>query len=364
MEKKLFAFFIPLCIFGFLGFWISTMFVGTHNTSITRLSGGTDPGGDDWRCSHTLADEDFSAEMIANPEIELNLADVSATVVPYNGTNIVVEARNIGHSKLRVDLERIGGSSSRINIRSDSLLDFGFGLFKFNLFDGLADKISNRRITIKIPSNYIYEKIIISQGSGETNIKGIPALENDIDIGSGKLTYENSSSVVSQTFKIDLGSGEATFKGISTKNYEIDVGSGKLNIKNLTGDGKIDMGSGSADITFEDSPSGRLDMGSGYIKMTIPKETNTTFNFDIGSGWIDIEEEIEDHMKSYTRYSDDGNIVLGNGDFKYDIDLGSGRIEIAYTNTGSKPITGITITEPNVVQSSFARSESEYRSNN
>ncbi len=358
MEKKLFAFFIPLCIIGFLGFWISTMFVGEYyDATISVSSSEKDVGDDnDWRYFDSLANESFTAEMLANPEIELNFADVNATVMPYDGTNIMVEVRNAGRSKLKVDLRRIGDKSSRISIESDSLLDFGFGLFKLNIFDGLGDGISKRDVTIKIPRDIIYEKITITQGSGETKVNnGINAREHDIDIGSGKFTYEKSNSIVSQDFEINLGSGEATFKGIYTKEYEINIGSGELNIENLTGKGRIDMGSGSANINFEGSPNGSLDMGSGYMKMTIPRETSTTFNFDIGSGTIDIENG--DHIERYG-HQRDGDVVIGNGGYyKYDVDLGSGKIDIAFPEKE-------TVVFVDVVQSSFSQRESEYRSNN
>lgn len=356
MEKKLFAFFIPLCIVGFLGFWITTLFLGTKSITTTHFSGGKDTGGDNWGYTHSLANEDCTVEMIANPEIELNLSDVKATIMPYDGTNIMVEARNTSQSKLKVDLERSGDDYSRINISTYSTFDFGFGLFKFNLFDGIGDSISKRIVTIKVPSDYIYEKLTINQGSGETTVSGINALENDIDIGSGKITFEKSSSVMSEKFTIDIGSGDASFKGVTTKEYDINIGSGKLNIDNLTGDGNIEMGSGSADIRFDDSPSGSLDMGSGHMRMTIPKETNTTFKFDIGSGSVEIENG--DHVERYGHLKD-GDVVLGNGEFKYDIDLGSGRIEIGYAHSETEEATRIDVSEPGVVQSSFLQSESE-----
>lgn len=355
MEKKLFAFFIPLCIIGFVGFWISTMFVGKYDVTISASSGVKDTGGDNWGITHSLANEGFTAEMIANPIIELDLSNVSAVVEPYEGTNIMVEARNTSQSKLKVELERNGDESSHISISTYSVFDFGFGLFKFNLFDGFGDNISKRNVTIKIPSNYTYEKLTIEQGSGETKVTGINALENDIDIGSGKLTYEKDSSFTSDRFKIDLGSGDATFKGIHTKNYEIDLGSGHLKVENLTGQGEIDMGSGHADIRFDDSPNGILDMGSGYMKMTIPKETSTTFKLNIGSGSIDIEKD--DHVETYG-HLDYKDVVLGTGNFKYIIDLGSGNIDIGYASKETESVTEVKGPEPGVVQSSYSQSES------
>ena len=356
MEKKLFAFFIPLCIIGFLGFWISTMFLGSQNVTISLTSGVKDTDQTSWYYSKSLANESFTAEMLANHKIELNFSNVYATVEPYDGTNIMVEAMNTSHTKLSVKLERAGEEYSRINIGTDSLLDFGFGLFKFNLFDGLGDNISKRIVTVKIPRDYTYEKLTITQGSGETKITGINALENDIDIGSGKFTFEKNSSVMSDRFKIDLGSGDATFKDIYTKEYEINLGSGKLNVENLTGKGDIEMGSGSAYIKFADSPNGSLDMGSGYMKMTIPDETNTTFDFDIGSGTVEI-----DNGEFTARYGHlkDGVVVLGNGDFKYDAELGSGKIDIAYARSETEAAVEVTVTQPNVVQSSFSQRESE-----
>ena len=130
--KKALATFIPLCIIGFVGFWISTMFLGTVTTTEFGSFSAKDDGEKNWSYSRTVKNETFTTEIAANPNIELNLADVNAIVEPYDGVNISVEVKNTSNSALKVGLERRGDDTTKISIKNDSIFNFGFGLFNFD----------------------------------------------------------------------------------------------------------------------------------------------------------------------------------------------------------------------------------------
>ncbi len=325
MEKKLFGFFIPLCIIGFLGFWISTMFLGTVPVTTMGSHSAKDDGSTNWSFSRTVKNETFTAEIVANPNIELNLSDVNAVVEPYDEVNISVEVKNTSNSALKVSLDRRGDNSTKIIIGNESI--FSFGLFSFN-FDWLfGGNSSKKEVVIKIP-RCSFDSAKITQGSGKSEISGITALKNDIDIGSGEFTFSRDKSVVAEKFDIDMGSGKATFSGMTTKEYDIDVGSGSINISNLTGKGDIDMGSGNAYFTFDNSPKGRLDMGSGYVNFSLPRDASTKFDFDIGSGTIVVNDGTSEKKFGH---NGDKFYVFGNDSEEFEINLGSGKVDIGYT---------------------------------
>lgn len=349
MEKKLFGFFIPLCIIGFLGFWISTMILGTVPVTSIGSHSAKDDGGNNWSFSRTVKSETFTAEIVANPNIELNLSDVNAVVEPYDEVNISVEVKNTSNSALKVRLERKGDDTTRISVGNDSIFNFGFGLFNFDFFGLFGGNSAQKEVVIKIP-RCSFDSAKINQGSGKSNISGITALKNDIDIGSGEFTFSRDKSVVAEKFEIDMGSGKATFSGMTTNEYDINIGSGSFNISNLTGKGDIDMGSGNAYFSFDKSPSGNLDMGSGYMNFSLPRDANTKFDFDIGSGTVVVNDGTSE--KKFGHHGD-SFYVFGNDSEKFEINLGSGKVDIGYT--------GFT---PGTVSSMFSSSSSDVTATN
>lgn len=323
--KKAFATFLPLCIIGFLGFWISTIILGTVPVATMGYS-AKDDGGNNWSFSRTVKNETFTAEIAANPNIELNLSDVNAIVEPYDEVNISIEVKNTSNSALKVSLDRKGDDTTRISVGNDSIFNFGFGLFKFDFFGLFGENSAQKEVVIKIP-RCSFDSAKINQGSGKSNISGITALKNDIDIGSGEFTFSRDKSVVAEKFEIDMGSGKAVFIGMTTNEYDINIGSGSINISNLTGKGDIDMGSGNAYFSFDKSPSGNLDMGSGNMNFTIPHSANTKFNFDIGSGTVVVNDGTSE--KKFGHHGEE-SYTFGTGSEKFDISLGSGKIGIGY----------------------------------
>ena len=347
--KKALATFIPLCIIGFLGFWISTMFLGTVPVTATGSHSAKDDGSNNWSFSRTVKNETFTAEICTNPNIELYLSDVIAVVEPYHEVNISVEVKNTSNSALKVSLDRKGDDTTKISIGNDSIFNFGFGLFSFNFDWFLGGNTSQKEVVIKIP-RFSFDSAKISQGSGKSDISGITALKNDIDIGSGEFTFSRDKSVAAEKFEIDMGSGKATFSGMTTKEYDIDIGSGSIYISNLTGKGDIDMGSGNAYFTFDDSPNGRLDMGSGYANFSLPRDANTKFDFDIGSGTVVVNDGTSE--KKFGHHGD-SFYVFGNDSEKFEINLGSGKVDIGYT--------GFT---PGAVSSMYSSSSSDVTATN
>ena len=321
--KKALATLIPLCVIGFVGFWISTIFLGTKDITLDNLgkvSQFDNTAEKNWSTSYTVKNTEYTAKITANENLTLDISDVSATIVPWDGEDIEIYVKNSSNRSVNVSLSRDNGRNTKIDIDTSFLY-----LFHFNIFDW---DNSNRIVEIKMPKK-TFTKAKINMGSGNTTISGINAEDYDIEIGSGSLEFDSSLSK-SKSFRLDMGSGKSVFNGVNTENYKIDIGSGTCTIDEISGTGDIDMGSGLLDITFMDSPAGKFDMGSGHATMNIHDSINTTFKFTIGSGSVDFNACGKDKIISE---HDCDDIVLGNGENTFKIGIGSGKVDVKSAGT-------------------------------
>lgn len=324
--KRAFATLIPLCIIGFVGFWISTLFLGTSSVtsmdSISVIDDSNSVGG--WSKSYTVKHEEFTAEIAANSNLSIELSDVSAVVEPSDNNKIGVYVRNTSSRAVNVALSRDQSTNTSIKISTG----VSFGLFNINIPDifGLfGGNLMERQVIIKVPRK-TFDSLKISQGSGKATVSGINARENSIDLGSGELDFSRAMTGKTNSFNINMGSGKATFTGIQTSLYHINIGSGECKIANLTGSGVIEIGSGSVDISYDQSPTGKLDMGSGYAKISVPTSADTKFIFNIGSGSVEVCANTQ-----IQRYNKTGEYTMGSkGFYNFNINLGSGKIDIGY----------------------------------
>lgn len=319
--KHALATLIPLCVIGFLGFWISTLVLGkipTGPVSTTELNDDFSISSD-WELNHAVNNEEFTSEIAANPNLIIELSDATARIEPHNSDNIEVYVKNTSSRTLNVNLERDKDKSTKIKIGSS----FRFGIFNFNFFEIFTTgSISDRQVVIKVPQK-TFDSVKITQGSGKVNIIKLQAKAYDVDLGSGQIDFEREIDDTRPVFALDMGSGNAKFTGFRTSEYSVNIGSGNCRIDNLMGSGKLAMGSGSADISFDSSPEGKFDMGSGHAILTVPDNSDTKFDFDIGSGSIEVKGNA-----STQKYSKDSEYIMGTGSSRFNIDLGSGKVEI------------------------------------
>lgn len=319
--KKAFATLIPLCIIGFVGFWISTIILGTNPENSGKFSSSSqydDKNGSGWSAGCAVKNSEYTATIAASENLELAISDVKATVVPFDGEDIEVYVKNASNRSVNVSLKRNSSKSTIIKI--DASIRFGW--FNLSFFDFNSD---DRIVEIKVPKK-TFERAKIDLGSGSAAISGINAAEYDIDMGSGNMEFSRDKSEKIRSFRLDMGSGTSVFSGIYAESYKINMGSGSCTISDLAGTGDIDMGSGSLELSFMDSPTGKFDMGSGHTTMIIPENSDTTFKFDIGSGGVNFNAC---GINESRRNHNDGDIVLGNGENTFDIDIGSGSVDVA-----------------------------------
>ena len=162
----------------------------------------------------------------------------------------------------------------------------------------------------------------VDTGSGSVEVRAAQGSVN-IDTGSGNVVVEDLSG---GTIKIDTGSGSVAVNGAQTSSLEIDTGSGSVMVAHLDSPGVlIDTGSGRVSVQMTRDPETiRIDTGSGDVMVRVPSSCGAQFEFQTGSGGIDIElpHSLTKRKHGYMR----GRI--GDGGGSINVDTGSGSIHV------------------------------------
>jgi len=165
----------------------------------------------------------------------------------------------------------------------------------------------------------------VDTGSGSVEVRAAQGSVN-IDTGSGDVIAEDVSG---GTIKIDTGSGSVAVNGAKASSLDVDTGSGSVMVGDLEAPGvRIDTGSGRVSVEMlRDPDTINIDTGSGDVMVRLPSSFGAQFDFQTGSGGIDIDlphtlsRREHGHMR--------GRIGDGGGTFK--VDTGSGGIQVVST---------------------------------
>jgi DUF4097 and DUF4098 domain-containing protein YvlB len=169
----------------------------------------------------------------------------------------------------------------------------------------------------------------VDTGSGSVEVRAAQGSVN-IDTGSGNVVAEDISG---GAIKIDTGSGSVAVNGAKTSSLDVDTGSGSVLVGNLDAPGvRIDTGSGRVSLEMVRDPETiTIDTGSGSVMVRLPSSYGAQFEFETGSGGIDIDlpHTLSKREHGYLR----GRIGDGGGTFK--VDTGSGGIQVLSTGRSS-----------------------------
>ncbi len=165
----------------------------------------------------------------------------------------------------------------------------------------------------------------VDTGSGSVEVRAAQGNVR-IDTGSGNVVAEDMSG---GTIKIDTGSGSVAVNGAKASSLEIDTGSGSVIVGNLDSPGVlIDTGSGRVSVELVRDPETiKIDTGSGDVMVRLPSSYGAQFEFQTGSGGIEIDlpHSLTRREHGYMR----GRIGAGGGTIN--VDTGSGSIQVLGT---------------------------------
>ncbi|MDE7195306.1 MAG: DUF4097 domain-containing protein [Oscillospiraceae bacterium] len=342
MLKKLFGIFIPLCIFSFIAFGISAAVLGTGygtyyddvGSEVEYIDYGIVDGGSD----------------ISSWELYDSYSDIRLDIGAYNVTLISGQE---GDYTTYFNASRISGDSTdiRTELLGDTLVisideSFKFINFGFDYLDRLFEAIrtgegfenifGGSRLDIIVPPQ-VYHCLDVTMGSGSLEVVNVNAASNSFYLGSGSMSFFNDSDFTSDNLDITVGSGYIQANGAKTMEYSIDINSGRYEIFGLSGDGELEINSGSGAIGF-DAFDGNCDisMNSGTVDIYVPQNSSMRVDADINSGSVYVVTA--DH---YSRLRDGDSVTIGGGENLMSVDLNSGQVSISEIY----PETEVTVSE-------------------
>ena len=369
--KKLFAIFIPLCIVSFIAFGISVAILGkTEESSMNSVM----ESGENVILEEIKSSGNISEKFDICPNIELRTAGINAIVQPTDEQQAYIDLENPDNKDVYVMVSTDSGDSTlSLEIHPSNISFFDSNEFGIvNWLDDIFGGETKITVNIYLP-RLIYDGLVVEHGSGSLEINDVYASGNDIQVGSGKLSYERTKSYLGNYLNItvnsgnvelrdicnysncynvnsgsldatasksylaanttlNLGSGYAKITNAGSEEFDLDIGSGKFEINGISGEGSIQMGSGYGSISYLDVNNyTEIDMGSGNLDIKLPKNITAVADMDIGSGVVDVN-----YGGTNKAYHESDSIIIGekygylsDDDVRrFSIDMGSGHISI------------------------------------
>ena len=269
--KVVLRIFIPLCIFSFIAFGISVMFLGTQpitaDTAISEL---------------TISDSGANTYDITDSFTSIR-ADIGAyklTIKPWSENKTQVTVSGDKSSRIKA-----GVSGDRLTIESDWSWgeNWNWSMFR-NIFNGSA---FSTEVLLKVPDK-TYEQVMMYVGAGSLVSDGIQAKDVYLNAGAGSMTYTQPAGFRADHISADVSAGSLIAKNMAAGNYEVDVSAGSANIYGLNEECNVDVSAG--DVTLD-----------------IPENSSAKFICDKSAGDIRIM------VGGENRHADDGDIISING---------------------------------------------------
>ena len=333
--KVVLRIFIPLCVFSFIAFGISVMFLGTQ------------PENTDTAISELVISSDSASTYDITDSFTSIKADIGAyklTIAPWQENYAQVTVSGDNSDRITAEV-----SGDRLTIRSDWNWDDKWNWSRFgSLFDGSA---FSTEVLLKVPDK-TYGQVMMYVGAGNLASDGIRAKDIYFNVGAGKLTYTQPAGFCADHISADVSAGNLVVRNAAAGSYEFDVSAGNADIYGLTGSGSVDISAGSAKLQFNElSGECSVDVSAGDVTLDIPEDSSARFICDKSAGDIRIMAGDEN------RHADDGDVISINGG-KTDVDLSvsAGSIKVlsstasAVEQNSAAAVTTGTYAEADVIE--------------
>ena len=270
--KVILRIFIPLCVFSFIAFGISVMFLGTQ------------PERTDAAISELVISSDSASTYDITDSFTSIKADIGAyklTIMPWPEDYAQVTVSGGNSSRIEA-----GVSGDRLNIQSDWSWgdNWNWNWFR-NFVNGSA---FSTEVLLKVPDK-TYEQVMMYVGAGQLASDGVQAKDVYFDVGAGTLTYTQPSGFRADHISADVSAGSLVVRNAATGSYEFDVSAGNADIYGLTGSGRVDVSAGSAKLQFDElSEDCDVDVSAGDVTLDIPEDSSAKFICDKSAGDIRI----------------------------------------------------------------------------
>ena len=249
-------------------------------------------------------DDTYEFDDVSRLSLDLSITDV--VMNQYDGDVLSLHFKSYENGP---ELSVKEGSSFRIKEVNDWPFTFG-----------LADRVE---LTLDIPYDFEGD-ITIDHSSGGVDITSMDFKDLTIDLSSGDVYLED---VHLQDAEFDISSGDITLEDVVADSYDISISSGDTEIYDITGDIKGHASSGSVYIET-DRLTGDIDYGisSGDFELSFTSDrADGEYDLGVSSGDVSLDFPLDD-----SRHMDDDKVIgtIGDGNYKVDVHISSGDIEI------------------------------------
>ena len=299
--KVLIRIFVPLCIFSFVAFGISTAVLGVNPeyswSELSASDGGT---------STTTLEGEYD-------RIKVEAGASRVVIKPHseNYTRVTVDGQN----STRVNAKISGGELRVYNEWQNP------GNWFKRLFDGSMFTPS-AKVTVLVPDK-VYEELKLYCGAGDVECSGVKSIRTKLDASAGEVRY-TQPDICTESIEIDVSAGSLKAYNVHTEKYDITVSAGGAEVYGLTGEGDVSVSAGSAKVYF-DELNGDCDVNvsAGEAILNIPEDASANIRCKRSAGDIRINA-----CGVNKTASDNEVITLNGGEYEIDAGVSAGDIKI------------------------------------
>lgn len=313
--KALIRIFLPLCIFSFIAFGISTAVLGVNpdyaHSELSATSGET---------STTTLEGEYD-------RIKVEAGASKVVIKPHseNNTRVTVDGQNI----TRVNA-KISGGELKIYNEWQNPGDWFKRLFDGSMFTPSA------KVTVLVPDK-VYEELKLYCGAGDVECSGVKSKKTKLDASAGEVRY-TQPDMYTESIEIDVSAGSLKAYNVHTEKYDIDVSAGGAVIYGLTGEGDVNVSAGSATVYFDElNGDCDVDVSAGEAILYIPEDASADIKCSRSAGDIKINA-----CGVNKTASDNENIKLNGGEYEIDASVSAGSIKIANNKSEDNAVTTMT----------------------
>ncbi|MBE6901353.1 MAG: DUF4097 domain-containing protein [Ruminococcaceae bacterium] len=291
--KAIVHFFLPLCIFSFIAFGLSLIFLDHNNINDTLTE------------EITVITEEFSNIDVSSDGINIRVfpSDRHDTVVYANAGALDEISAVVANGTLCIDCEK--------NI--DSFDDF---------VDTFRDK-GNNFVEIAVPTA-VYDSITAKVNAGVTEIIGISAEAVDLRLNAGDLTFAAPEGYITPMLCAELNAGNCTLYNAQSETFTLDLSAGNMDIYGLSGNGSIDMTAGTVSANFARLDGDiNIDASAGSVNINLPVDASFDVYCEKTAGDVTIK-----HGKVKDSLDDGDNKSVNGGQYGITCDLTAGEVNI------------------------------------
>lgn len=261
----------------------------------------------DWNGIHYY-DGDSNEYTIPGGSNTMEKEDIKKLNISVDYGRLIIKTDDV--KEIKIDTKNIVTSRFSYNQLGDTLIiKYGGG---FSFFTWKSDS----EITVTFPKDMTFDKAVIKNGAGKTDIKNITSDEISMENGAGELTFADITA--KDKLYLETGAGAVKLKNINCGKIDFQGGVGEINAEDVVCTG-LNMEAGVGAFRFSGEIIGNVDIdnGIGEVKMTV-YGNSTDYSFDVDSGIGNVLVN--------------GNTPTSNtgGKYKFKIDTGVGEVRVDF----------------------------------